>query len=144
MSKVSKKKVEERLYFDTKYGPLNIHHQGKAVRELFPVPLLNTKGATHCLENLRLSLHLERFEGNEPFLEDIKCVIRFPDLELEIRHDAPGAMRIGFTHGCAVVMIDKICLNLSDKKETAMLVEYFLAETSLTQISIPVKVLENN
>ncbi len=139
MVKQTKKKIEERVYFDTKYGPLTIHQNGVAVKELTAKPVLDKPHCTHVVEKMRLSLHLERFQGIEPFLEEIKCVINFPEVNSPSSHDAHCQMRVGFTHGAAVVNAEPIFLNLANVTEPVMEVEYFLAEKSVIKLAIPVK-----
>lgn len=146
MSKAAKKKTEERVYFDIKYGPLTIHQNGVIVKELAVTPLSssNGNGSTHRLENMRLSLHLERFQAIEPFLEEVKCTISFPELGYALSQDAPCLMKVGYTHGSSVVSAQPIMLSLENSRDTVMEVEYFLGESSLTKLTIPVKVPEQN
>ena len=138
MRKPSAKKVEERIYFDTKYGPLTINQKGANVKELNATlaPVENK----HVLENVRVSLHLERYEGLEPFLEKLKCKVTLPEFGYELNYDAHGAMKLGFTHGTAVVAIERIVLDSSDIKDTVMDIEFFLDDNSVTKITLPVKV----
>ena len=139
----AKAKVEERVYFDTKYGPLSTHQKGAAAKELAATPTPAVASAkvtgTHSLENVRLSLHLERYEAVEAFMEDIKCILRFPEFEFEINLDAPCAMRVGQLHGAAVVPATRLCMDFKNGRDTVMEVEFMLGDKSVAKYSIPVK-----
>lgn len=144
MTKSPKKKVEERVYFDTKYGPLTIFQKGTAVKELAAQPVSgqeNENGGTHMLDSLRISLHLERFQGIEPFLEEIKCIISISEGDYKLGHDAHCQMRVGITHGSAVVCTQPIFLKFANTGDPVMEIEYFLGENSVTKLSVPIKVL---
>lgn len=125
-----------------KFGPVAIHQNGKPVKKLAatPTPLLaRSSRIAHSLENVRLSMHLERFEAQERLSDDIKCITRFPEFGYELKFDAPCEMRIGQTHGAAVVPATCICVDFEDAHDTVMEVEYLLGEESLAKISVPIK-----
>ncbi|HMW93235.1 MAG TPA: hypothetical protein PKE54_24615 [Candidatus Obscuribacter sp.] len=126
----------------TKYGPVTIHQNGIAAKQLAatptPVVALSSRIA-HSLENVRLSMHLERFESVERLSVDIKCITRFPEYGYELKHNAPCEMRIGQTHGAAVVQATCICVDFHDAHDTLMEVEYLLDDESLAKMSIPIK-----
>ncbi len=126
----------------TKYGPVTIHQNGVAAKELkaTPTPVVATAShIAHSLENVRLSMHLERFESQERLSVDVKCITRFPEYGYELKHNAPCEMRVGQTHGAAVVQATCICVDFEDAHDTQMEVEYMLGEESLAVISIPIK-----
>ncbi|HEY9791489.1 MAG TPA: hypothetical protein V6D22_13895 [Candidatus Obscuribacterales bacterium] len=90
----------------TKYGPLSIHQNGVAVKHLAatPTPLIGRQShLVHSLENVRLSLHVERFDPTERLSSDITCITRFPEYGYESKFLTPCDMRAGQTHGTAVV-----------------------------------------
>lgn len=125
-----------------KFGPVAIHQNGKPVKKLAatPTPLVAASShIAHSLENVRLSMHLERFESSERLSDDIKCILRFPEYGVELKHDAPCEMRVGQTHGAAVVPATCICVDFENAHDTVMEVEYLLGEESLAKISIPIK-----
>lgn len=125
-----------------KYGPLTIHQNGTAVKLLaataMPV-VAKASHVAHALENVRLSLHVERFESVERLSADIWAITRFPEYGFEVRHKTPCEMRVGQTHGAAVVQATCICLDFPDAHDTNMEVEYFLGEESLAKIDVAIK-----
>jgi hypothetical protein len=123
----------------TKFGPLTIHQNGAAVKSLqaTPTPVVNASShVAHSLENVRLSLHVERFEALEPFSSDMTCITRFPEYGYELKHKTPCEMRKGQTHGAAVVQATCICVDFHDAHDTVMEVEYMLGEQSLDKATI--------
>lgn len=142
MSKFAKKKLEERVYFDTKYGPLHIVQNGKAVKELTVTKNEKANGPVYALDNFRLSLHLERFQGIEPFLESLQCKMRLPEFNYEISFDAACSMKVGFTHGASVITGEHVPLDIANLHSTEMELEYFLGDTSQAKVSVPVAVPE--
>jgi len=84
-------------------------------------------------------MHLERFESQESLSVDIKCITRFPDFGYELEHKAPCQMRIGQTHGAAVVPATCIGMDFENEQDTLMEVEYLLGEESLSKMSIPIE-----
>ncbi len=126
----------------TNYGPLTIHQNGKPVKQLAatPTPVVAASSRiAHSLENVRLSLHVERFESQDRYSTDITCITRFPEYGYELKHRAPCEMRVGQTHGAAVVQATCICVDFEDAHSTLMEVEYLLGEESLAVISVPIK-----
>lgn len=126
----------------TKYGPLTIHQNGKAVKVLMatPTPVIGAAShVAHSLENVRLSLHVERFESVERFSEDTVCTTRFPEYGFELKHKAPCEMRVGQTHAAAVVQSTCICVDFENAHDTVMEVEYSLAGEVLDTVSVPIK-----
>jgi len=121
---------------ETKYGPLTIHQKGVAVKHLSAT---QTGGKAHTFEKVRLSFHLERFESAEKLNADIKCFIRIPDSSFEQQHNAPCEMRVGQTHGAAVVAAPVISVDFDKTEDTQMIVEYKLGEESLAVIEVPIK-----
>lgn len=134
----NKSKIEDRVYFDTKYGGVTIHQKGIAAKQLTITPT----DAACALENVRLSMHVERYEAVEPFLEDIECITRFPEFDREFKHEAPCRMRIGQTHGCAAVPSTTIPLDFENVRDTMMEIEYKRGEESLATHTIQVKFCE--
>lgn len=125
-----------------KYGPLTIHQNGKPVKTLMatPTPVVSaTPRIAHSLENVRLSLHVERFESQERYSSDITCIIRFPEYGYETKHGAPCEMRAGQTHGAAIVQATCICVDFDEAHNTQMEVEYSFNEESLAVITVPIK-----
>jgi hypothetical protein len=126
----------------TKYGPLTIHQSGKPVKVLMatPTPVIGASShIAHSLENVRLSLHVERFESVERFSEEITCITRFPEYGYELKHSAPCEMRVGQTHAAAVVQSTCICVDFENAHNTVMEVEYSLTGESLAIVSVPIK-----
>src|SRR4030095_699009 len=126
--------MSERPKSGINYGPLTIHQNGKVVKELTATPTPIVAAASHqahSLENVRLSLHLERFESQERLSADITCITRFPEYGYELKHLTPCEMRIGQTPGAAVVQATCICVDFEDAHNTQMEVEYSLGEESL-------------
>ena len=126
----------------TKYGPLTIHQSGVLVEHLSatPTPVVAAKSrVAHSLENVRLSLHLERFDSQEDFSVNLTCVMRFPEYGYELKHSAPCEMRIGRLHGAAVVPATCICVDFESPHDTVMEIEYSLADESLAKMSVPVR-----
>jgi len=126
----------------TKYGPLTIHQNAKAVKVLMATPTPVIAAASHIaysLENVRLSLHVERFESQERFSEDITCITRFPEYGYELKHHAPCEMRVGQTHAAAVVQSTCICVDFENPHNTVLEVEYLRGEESLAIVSVPIK-----
>ncbi len=126
----------------TKYGPVSIHQNGKPVKQLTATPTPVVSAASriaHSLENVRLSMHIQRFESQERLSADIECIIRFPEYGHELRHITPCEMRVGQTHGAAVVQATCICVDFDDAHDTQLEVEYLLGEESLAKKSIPIK-----
>lgn len=126
----------------TKYGPLSIHQNGIAVKQLAATPTPYFGKASHLahsLENVRFSLHVERFDSRERLSSDITCITRFPEYGYEIRHLAPCEMRIGQTHGTAVVQATCMCIDFENAHDTIMEVEYSLGQDSICVAQVPVK-----
>lgn len=126
----------------TNYGPLTIHQNGKAVKQILatPTPVVSKSSRiAHSLENVRLSLHIERFESAERYSSDIVCIMRFPEYGYELKQSTPCEMRIGQTHGTAVVQATCICVDFEDAHSTTMEVEYTLGEESLSKIEVAIK-----
>jgi hypothetical protein len=124
------------------YGPLTVHQNGKPVKYLAATPtpvVAKSSHIAHSLENVRLSLHIERFEAQERLSSELTCVMRFPEYSYELKHTAPYEMRAGQTHGAAVVQATCICLDFEDAHGTPMELEYFSGEVSLATMSFPVK-----
>jgi hypothetical protein len=127
-----------------KYGPLTIHQNGKVVKSLQATPkpeLSASSWVAHSLENVRLSLHLERFESNEPFSAQMKCIIRLPEFGFELTKDTVCEMRAGQTHGSAVASAMCISLDFEHVHDTVMEVEYFMGEESLEKQSVNIRFL---
>lgn len=121
-----------------KYGPLTIHQNGVAAKQLVPTP--GPKADRYVLENVRLSLHVERFESAERLSADITAITRFPEYDgYEVSHKTPCVMRVGQTHGAAVVQSKLISLDFDNAHDTNMEVEYFLGEESLAKIDVAIK-----
>lgn len=134
--------MNERTAGSIIYGPLTIHQNGKPVKELqaTPTPVVSKSSRiAHSLENVRLSLHLERFESVERLSSDLTCITRFPEYGYEVKHKAPCEMRIGQTHGAAVVQATCICVDFEDAHSTKMEVEYLQGEESLATMSVTIK-----
>jgi hypothetical protein len=126
----------------TKYGPLTIHQNGQVVKSLqaTPTPVVSSSSRiAHSLENVRLSLHLERFESPERFSADIQCIFRFPEYGYELKQNTPCEMRAGQTHGAAVVQATCICVDFEDAHDTVMEVEYLMGEESLDKQLVNIK-----
>jgi len=126
----------------TKYGPLSIHQNGIAVKHLTATltPVIGREShLAHSLENVRLSLHVERFDATERLSSDIICITRFPEYGYEIKHITPCEMRVGQTHGTAVVQSTCMCIDFENAHDTVLEVEYSLGEESISQASIPIK-----
>lgn len=126
----------------TRYGPLSIHQNGIAVKHLTatPTPLIGREShLAHSLENVRLSLHVERFDATERLSSDIICITRFPEYGYEIKHLTPCEMRVGQTHGTAVVQSTCMCMDFENAHDTVLEVEYSLGEESISLVSIPIK-----
>lgn len=128
--------------FVTKYGPLTIHQNGKMVTSLQATPAsgMNSAGrVAHSLENVRLSLHLERFDSQERFSADMTCIIRFPEYGYELKQAAPCEMRAGHAHGSAVVQPKCICVDFEDAHNTEMEIEYLIGDQSLDKQLVNIK-----
>lgn len=136
-------KSVEKLPADTptRYGPLSIHQNGIAVKFLTATltPLIGREShLAHSLENVRLSLHVERFDATERLSSDIICIVRFPEYGYEIKHLTPCEMRVGQTHGTAVVQSTCMCMDFENAHDTTLEVEYSLGEESISLVSIPI------
>lgn len=141
-SKPSRQIVQLPPDTPTKYGPLSIHQNGIAVKHLTatPTPLIGRKShLAHSLENVRLSLHVERFDATERLSSDIICITRFPEYGYEIKHLTPCEMRVGQTHGTAVVQSTCMCMDFENAHDTYLEVEYSLGEESISLVTIPIK-----
>lgn len=126
----------------TRYGPLSIHQNGIAIKHLTatPTPLIGrVSHLAFSLENVRLSLHVERFDATERLSSDIVCITRFPEYGYEIKHLAPCEMRVGQTHGTAVVQSTCMCMDFENAHDTVLEVEYSLGEDSISLVTIPIK-----
>lgn len=126
----------------TRYGPLSIHQNGIAVKQLTatPTPLIGRAShLAHSLENVRLSLHVERFDATDRLSSDIICITRFPEYGFEIKHLTPCEMRVGQTHGTAVVQSTCLCIDFETAHDTVLEVEYLLGGESISLVSIPIK-----
>lgn len=126
----------------TRYGPLTIHQNGIAVKTLMatPTPLIGKQShLAYSLENVRLSLHVERFDATERLSSDIICVTRFPEYGFESKHLTPCEMRVGQTHGTAVVQSTCMCMDFENMHDTVLEVEYSLGDESISLVTIPVK-----
>lgn len=126
----------------TKYGPVTVHQNGVAARHLAatPTPVVGTSShIAHSLENVRFSLHLERFDAAEKLSVDLKCITRFPEYGYELKHNAPCEMRLGQMHGAAVVQATCICVDFENPHNTTMEIEYMLGEESLIKLTLPVR-----
>lgn len=144
MKPKTRKPPPEPLPLDTptKYGPLSIHQNGIAVKHFTATrtPLIGREShLAYSLENVRLSLHVERFDPTERLSSDIICIIRFPEYGFELKHLAPCEMRIGQTHGTAVVQSTCVCIDFENAHDTVLEVEYSLGDESVSVVSIPVK-----
>jgi hypothetical protein len=149
LAKVAPKPAEARVDSQVleqpksiKYGPVTVHQNGTAVKQLAatPTPIVSKSSRiAHSLENVRLSMHLERFESPERLSAEIKCITRFPEFGYELKHNAPCEMRVGQTHGAAVVQATCICVDFENARDTTMEVEYMLGDESLTIMTIPIK-----
>ena len=127
---------------ETKYGPITVHQNGVAAKQLnaTPTPVVGKQSRiAHSLENVRVSMHLERFESAERHSDEIFCITRFPEYGYELKHKTPCEMRVGQTHGAAVVQATCICVDFQDALDTDMEIEYLLGEASLAKTTIPVK-----
>lgn len=141
-TKPGKKLQPMPLDTPTKYGPLSIHQNGIAVKHLSATlsPLIGREShLAYALENVRLSLHVERFDARERLSSDITCITRFPEYGYEIKHLTPCEMRVGQTHGTAVVQSSCMCMDFEDAHDTVLEVEYSLGEDSISLVSIPIK-----
>ena len=126
----------------TRYGPLSIHQNGIAVKHLSatPTPLIGRQShVAHSLENVRLSLHVERFDATDRLSSNIICITRFPEYGYEIKHLTPCDMRVGQTHGTAVVQATCMCMDFENAHDTVLEVEYSLGEDSISLVQIPIK-----
>jgi hypothetical protein len=126
----------------TRYGPLSIHQNGIAVKYLTatPRPLIGKESyPVHTVENVRLSLHVERFDATDRLSSDITCITRFPEFGYENKHQAPCEMRAGQTHGTAVVQTTSMCMDFDNAHDTVLEVEYSFGEESISLVSIPIK-----
>lgn len=142
MEPVTTTNVNEELKPKTKYGPLTIHQNGVVVEHLSatPTPVISARSRiAHSLENVRLSLHLERFESQERFSATLTCIMRFPEYGYELKHNAPCEMRVGQTHGAAVVPATCICVDFESAHDTVMEIEYSIADESLAKMTVAVK-----
>lgn len=125
-----------------KFGPLTIHQNGHVVKRLraTPKPLLHAPGGIgHSLENVRLSLHLERFECNERFSAAIQCIIRFPEFGYELNRETPCEMRAGQAHGAALLQTMCLSVDFEHAHDTVMEVEYFMGSESLEKHSVNIR-----
>lgn len=125
-----------------KYGPLTIHQNGQVVKTFHATPTPVVGHATHVahsLENVRLSLHIERFESKESYSVDMICIIRFPEYGYELKQNTPCEMRAGQTHGAAVVPVSCICVDFQDPHDTVMEVEYLMDGASLDKQTVNIK-----
>jgi hypothetical protein len=125
-----------------KYGPLTIHQNGQIVKtfQATPTPVVGrSTHVAHSLENVRLSLHVERFESQERYSADMTCIIRFPEYGYELKQQTPCEMRAGQTHGTAVVPVTCICVDFQDPHDTVMEVEYLMGDASLDKQSVSIK-----
>jgi hypothetical protein len=125
-----------------KYGPLTIHQNGQVVKtfQATPTPVVGrATHVAHSLENVRLSLHLERFESAERYSADILCIIRFPEYGYELKQDTPCEMRAGQTHGAAVMQVTCICVDFQDPHDTVMEIEYQMDGASVDHQSVNIK-----
>lgn len=126
----------------TRYGPLTIHQNGLVVKQLIatPTPVIGKDSRlAYSLENVRLSLHVERFDSTSRLSSDILCITRFPEYGYETKHLTPCEMRAGQTHGAAVVQSTCLCMDFEDVHDTILEVEYSLAEESVSLVTIMVK-----
>lgn len=126
----------------TRYGPLSIHQNGVAVKHLAATstPVIGREShLAHVLENVRLSLHVERFDATERLSSDIVCITRFPEYGYESKHLTPCEMRVGQTHGTAVVQSNCMCIDFENVRDTVLEVEYSFGGESISLVSIPVK-----
>ena len=138
------KPAAEKLPPDTptRYGPLSIHQNGIAVKQLAATlaPLIGREShLVYSLENVRLSLHVERFDATERLSSDITCITRFPEYGYESKHLTPCEMRVGQTHGTAVVQSTCMCMDFENPHDTVLEVEYSLGGESISLVQIPVK-----
>jgi len=135
-----------QLPLDTppKYGPLAIHQNGISVKTVTATraPLIGrVSHLAYSLENIRLSLHVERFDASERLSADIICITRFPEYGYEISHVTPCEMRVGQTHGAAVVQATCMCIDFENPHDTTMEVEYSLGSEQISVASVPVHFL---
>lgn len=125
-----------------KYGPLTIHQNGQIVKTFHATPTPVVGRATHVahsLENVRLSLHVERFDSQERYSADMICIIRFPEYGYELKQATPCEMRAGQTHGAAVVQVTCICVDFQNPHDTVMEVEYLMDDVSLDKQTVNIK-----
>ncbi len=134
-----KSTIEERVHFETKYGTVTIHQKGVAAKHFTITSKIEGDRRLYTLENVRLSMHLERFEAIEPFFEDIKCITRFPEFDHQLKHDAPCRMRVGQTHGAAAVVATISLSEFENLRDTIMEVEYIRGEESLNTLTVQIK-----
>ena len=124
------------------YGPLTIHQNGKVVKHLMatPAPVAGASSRiAHSLDNVRLSMHVQRFEANDPYSADMTCTIRFREYGYELRHNAPCEMRAGQMHGSAIVQVTCISVDFENAHNTSIEVEYSSGDTSLAKMSVPLR-----
>lgn len=129
--------------FTVKYGPITIHQNGVIAKELAATPAKD-KADSFILANARLSMHIERFSGEDKATVEPVCITRFPDFGHEVQHKALCEMRAGQTHGAAVVLATNIGVDFENGHDTIMEVEYKLGEDSLCSVSIPIKFPEGS
>ena len=139
--KKAESKTEERVYFDTKYGPVSIHQNGGLAKELSisqgdasASPGLSTIG------NVRVSLHLERFAGVDPFFQEIECVASIPECDVQVRHQVTCNMKAGQTHGASAFQSTYVGVDMKGLSNTVMEFEFFQGETSLMKVALPLKI----
>lgn len=130
-------KPEERVYFDTKYGPVAVHQNGSFAKELSVSP--SKTDEEYSIENVRISLHLERFEALIPFTEELECVARFPASEYTVRHPLLCQMRIGQTHGAAAFQTSYIAVAMQAASDSVVEIEFVQAEKSLWKMTLPLR-----
>lgn len=105
-----------------------------------PSPLIGREShLAYALVNVRLSLHVERFDAADRLSSDIICITRFPEYGYESKHLVPCEMRVGQTHGAAVVQTTCMCMDFHNAHDTVLEVEYSLGEESISLVSIPIK-----
>lgn len=137
--KPAKEKLEppaERVYFDTKYGPVSIHQGGAFAKEL---AVTESNANLQSVENIRVSLHLERFEGLVPFSEELECVANFPELGLQVKHQVLCQMRVGQTHGAAAFQTTYVCVDMTSASQSVVEFEFFQGEKSLIKTALPLR-----
>ncbi|HEY9773134.1 MAG TPA: hypothetical protein V6C81_04930 [Planktothrix sp.] len=125
-----------------KYGPLTVLQNGKVVTLLraTPTPIVSASSRiAHSLENVRLSLHVERFQSQDKYSADVKCITRFPEYGYEVKHDTPCDMRAGQSHGAAVAQSTCICVDFEDAHDTQMEVEFMMGEESLDKTMVKIE-----